>query len=376
MATRLRDVQYHVLLYAPDVAGGPGLLKADLTPYVLNLIWQKGLNLAGMTAFTLVRDNPVLDQIAWMVDHVKVIREDDRGTATVLAGRMVKPQYGSSDVVCLAWSYMAFLQLSRTGYNVEYPEKLLGTEIVAVEWNLAKTVADSPLAFVATGAIEDPLGLDGVTPIKTNEDFGVNLFNRLFAFFQIAEMGMANTSNTVMFGISDAVPHTFTFLRNGGTARDLELIYPGNLADHDYQPGYDLIRNDRATAISNEDGTDAEYAVTDPASIATYRRLQDALTLRTLMGLAANAVEADQVKEGMARLLKEGIRLPKSLMLWPRAGLLSPGVNVALGDTVGVRLRNEAGGTVLAGRARLIQMASAWTPGSGELLQMQVRGVD
>lgn len=376
MATRLRDVQYHAFLYAPGSGGGPGALKADLTPYLLNLIWQKGLNLAGMAAFTLVRGNPLIDSIDWMVDHVKVFREDDKGTATILAGRMVKPQYSSGDVVCLAWNYVAFLQLSRTGYNVEYPNKKLGTEVVSPEWSYAKTVADSPLEFVVTGTIENPLALDGTTEITTNEDFGVSMFNRLFAFFQIAEMAMSNTPNTVIFGISDTAPHTFSFLRNGGTARPMLLTYPGNLADHDFQPGYDLIRNDRATVVTDADGAEEEYAVTDATSIATYRRLQDALTLKTMLGLSAAAEEADQVKEGMARMLKEGIRLPKAVMLWPRQGLVSPGIDVELGDTVAVRLRDEGSGAVLDTRCRLVQMASAWTPGAGELIQMQVRGVD
>lgn len=376
MATRVRDVQYHAYLYAPDGSGGPGALKADLTPYLLNVIWQKGLNLAGMTAFTLVRPNPVVDQIAWMVDHIKLFREDDNGTVTILAGKMVKPQFGSGDVVCLAWNYMAFLQLSRTGYNVEYPNKKLGTEIVAVEWNLAKTAASSPLAFVATGTIEDPLAIDGVTPVTTNDDFGVVLFNRLFTFFQIAEMAMANTSNTVIFGISDTTPHTFSFLKNGGTARPLLLTYPGNLAEHDYQPGYELVRNDRATVITGADGADEPYVVEDAASIATYRRLQDALSLRTLVGLTANPVEADQVKEGMARMLKEGIRTPKNMLLWPRQGLIAPGSNLELGDTIAVRLRNEATGTLYASSARVVQMAGAWQPGAGELIQLQARGLD
>jgi hypothetical protein len=141
-------------------------------------------------------------------------------------------------------------------------------------------------------------------------------------------------------------------------------------------PGHDLIRNDRATVITDTDGADALYAVTDPTSIGTYRRLQDAVTPKTLMGLNSALPEADQLKEAMARMLKEGIRLPKSLVLYPRVGLISPFLNVDLADTVTVRLANESNGSLLAGTARVIQMAGAWSPSAGEALSLQVRGLD
>lgn len=377
MATRVRDIQYHARVYAADGNGGPGTLKYVLTPDMLNVVWQKGLNLAGMFAFTIARENPKLDGIAWMSDHIKVWREDE-ATTLIFAGKVVKPQYGATDVICLCWSYLAFLQLSRTGYNTEYPIKKIGTEIVSPEWAAAKNAASSPLGFVTTGTIENPVGTNGSTEITTNDDFGMTLFNRLFVFFQLAEMGMSNTTNSIVFEITDETPHTFNFWKNRSVASGLaHLMFPGNLSWHSYMPGQDLLRNDRATVISNAtSGEDEVYVVEDAASISSYRRLQDAVTPKTLMGLSSSTVEADQLKEAMGRLLKEGIRLPKSVLLMPRQGLARPGVNINVGETVRVRLQNEGSGTLLDSTCRVVQLAGAWTPTSGEVIQIQARGLD
>lgn len=377
MTTRLRDVQYHVLVYSPDGSGGPGAPKLELTPDVLNVVWQAGLNLPEMCAFTIARENAKLDQMAWLSDHVKVFREDALGVTPLFAGKLVKPTYGEADAVVMAWDYKAFLQLSRTGYNVLYPSKNLGTQVVSPEWVIAKGAANSPLGFVTTGTIEDPLALDGVTPIKTNDQFGVNLFNRLYTFFQIAEMAMANTSNTVAFEITRTLPHTFNFWKNKGSASGLVLLYPGNVSSHDYSPSYDLIRNDRATVIVDPaTGTDSAYTVTDAGSIAAYGALQDAVTVKTLLGLTSTLTETDQLKQAMARLLKEGIRLPKTVTVWPRQGLVSPYANINLADTFRARLRNEGSGAVLDANLRLVAMSGAWRASYGEVIQMQGRGVD
>jgi hypothetical protein len=376
---RLHEPAYHLIVYSPGGTGGPGTAKLDLTSDLLNVVWQAGLNLPEMCAFTLARENPKIAQIAWMVDHFKLFREDASGLTTIMAGKLVKPQWSTTDVVVMGWDYKAFLQLSRTGYETMYPNKKLGTEIVSPEWTLAKTTADSPLEFVATGMIENPVGLNGTTEITTNEDFGLTMFNRLWTFFQIAEMGMANTANTVVFEITRTTPHTFNFWKNKGISSGHVLTAPGNLIEFSYDPAYEAIRNDRATIIT-DDATAGDpvtpYVVTDATSISTYRRLQDSLTVRTLMGLNSSATEADQQKEAMARLLKEGTRLPKVVTMWPRQGLVAPFRDIQLADTVRARLRDDATGALFDGTLRIIQLAGAWTPSEGEVLQIAGRGVD
>jgi hypothetical protein len=193
----LRKVQYHAVIYDPDGSGGPGAPKLELDADMLNLVWQQGLNFPGQCAFSLTRWNRKIASLNYMRDHIKVFRDTPAGTKTVFAGKIIKPSFSGRDLVVTCWDYMSFLQRSRTGFRVMYPNKKIGTEIVSPEWVLAKAVTDSPFAFVTTGTIEDPLAIDGVTAITTNSEFGVVDFDRLFLFYAMAELSMANTSNTV-----------------------------------------------------------------------------------------------------------------------------------------------------------------------------------
>lgn len=374
---RLRDVQYHAIVFAPGANGGPGAPVAEITPELLNLRWQVAQNLPGMAVFTVVRRNAKLALIEGMRSHVKIWREDARnGLVLVFAGKIAKVLPKATDAVITAWDYKALLQLSRTGYETLYPSKLIGTEIVSPEWGLAKNVDRSPLAFVTTGTIEDPLGTDGLTAIKVGDDFGLTFMNRLFVFYMLAEMAMANTANNVVMDISRTEPHTFSFLKNDGdTVTAIDFTFPGNLIDFDLDRGEELIRNDRATVIDGTNGTE-EYAVTDSTSIDAYRRLQDAVSPRTLVGETTGTTETDQTKAIMARLLKEGIRSPKTMLLQVRQDEFTPFSDLSVGDKVRVSLRDEDSGNLYTGTVRVTAFAAAWAPGAGELLQVQARGVE
>jgi len=375
--TLLRDPSYHAIVYSPDANGGPGAPKLELDRDILNLVWQQTMNLPGLAAFSLGRYNSKLASIAWMQDHIKIVREDARATKTVFAGKLVKPDFGTSDVIVRCWDYFAFLQRSRTGFRTLYPSKKIGTEIVSPEWTAAKAVSNSPFAFVADGTIEDPLGADDVTPIKTNADFGVVDFNRLFVFYTLAEMAMANTDHNVVVEITREAPHTFNLWKDRSAQRTAyHFAFPGNLVGLSYQPGYDQYRNDLATVISDGAGSDSEYVVTasDVATTA-YRRLQDAVALQTLLG-ATGATEADQGKSALERLLKEGTRIPALVGLQPRQGELTPFDGWDLGDTFRVTVQKaDRSGDEHDGYLRAISVGAAWLPGAGELVQLYARGV-
>ena len=373
---RIRNVQMHVLVYAPDASGGPGSAKMELTPEVLWLTWQRAQNLPGQVAFTLARPSAKLADIDWMEDHIKLFREDANGTETIFAGKLVKPMIEADDVVCLAWDYKAFLQLSRTGYRTLYPEKLIGSEIVSPEWTAAKAVDTSPFTFVTTGTIQDPLGTDDLTAIKVSKGFGVAMFNRLLTFYQLAEMAMANTSHNVVFEITHETPHTFNFWKDYGSSfTAIDFCYPGNLAFYQYDTGHDALRNDRSTIITTTGGGTEEYNLDDDTSVASYRRLQDAVALRTLVGITTGTTETDQTKAGLARLLVEGIRLPKQFILYPRQGEFSPYYHFGEGDKVKVTLRADDGTTDHDGEVRVTALAGAWSPQGGESLAIYGRGM-
>lgn len=374
---RLRTVQYHVIVFGQDANGGPGTPLCEITPETLNLRWQVAQNLPGMAVLTMVRPNSKLALIDGMKTHIKVWRESAGGTDLIFSGKIAKVMPKAADAIILAWDYKALLQLSRTGYMTLYPSKKIGTEIVSPEWTAAKTVGTSPLAFVTTGTIENPLGSNGTTEITVNADFGLVLFNRLFTFYNLAEMAMANTDNNVVFDISRTEPHTFSFLKNKGTTiTGLDFTFPGNLIDFDYDKGEEGIRNDRATVITGTAGDEA-YVVEDATNISEYRRLQDAVSPSTLVGETTGTTETDQTKAIMARLLRVGIRTPRSVVMTPRQNEFRPFVDIDLGDKVRATVINDdETGARFNGSVRVTAFSAAWSPSAGELIAVAARGPD
>jgi hypothetical protein len=371
----LRRIQYHAIVYDPDASGGPGSPKLELDSDMLNVVWQQGLNFPGQAAFSMTRYNRKLGSISWMRDHIKIFRESPAGAKTVFAGKLIKPGYSSRDVTITCWDYASFLQRSRTGFRIMYPEKKIGTEIVGPEWALAKAVTDSPFAFVATGTIEDPLALDGVTPVKTNSEFGVVDFDRLFLFYAMAELSMANTSNTVSFEITRESPHTFNFWKNRSVQRTNYAFHDAVLIDYDYSGNQDQIQNDIATIIVDPTtGQQAEYSLVDTGSSALYRRLQSAVTIKTLFGITSGTTATDQQKAALARMLTVSSTPPNLVVAFPRQGEFDPFVNCDLGDSFRTTLRKaDRSGDELDSYMKWSGVAAAWTPESGELMQVFLR---
>ena len=372
---RIHDIQYHVVVFAPSATGGPGLAKYELDSDALNLVWQQAMNYPAQAAIGLARFNPKLSDLDYMRDHIKIFREDSKGLKTVFSGKIVKPNETARDSLIYAWDYASFLQLSRTGFRTLYPEKTI-EEIVDAEWALAKGVDKSPFEFVATGTTEAPLALDGTTVIKVNSQFGVVDFDRLFLFFALAEMSMANTSNTVVFEITRDEPHTFNFWKNRSAQKtNYHFTFPGNLIDYDLEDGHDQIRNDLATIILDPTtGAQVEYSLTDTTSKDLYRRLQTAVAIKTLYGISSGTTETDQQKAALARMLTVGASIPSMYTLFPRQGEITPFDGWDLGDTMRLTIqRPDKGGDATDSYRRVTGIAGAWSPFAGELLQLFVR---
>jgi hypothetical protein len=125
--------------------------------------------------FTLRQDSVHNARLLPLRTHIRISYVNDATgyKAIVFSGRLGDPSSSGDDVVWTAWNYLAELSLTRTGYRTVYPVKLLGSEIASPEWTAARTATYALLNFVTTGTIQDPLGSDGTTPIKTDARFGV-----------------------------------------------------------------------------------------------------------------------------------------------------------------------------------------------------------
>jgi len=230
--------------------------------------------------------------------------------------------------------------VSRAGFKTMYPSKKIGTEVAGVEWAAAKAAAYSPLGFVTTGTVEDPLGTDGTTPITTSPQFGTMDQMRLQLLYDLTEIGRANTVNQVTYGISRTSPHTFTFLRNAGTARDFGLALNGSVSGYRHLPNWKSYRNDIASVGLDAAGGPAEISKTDETAAAAKARRQDVFTIKTLLGISGAATEADQQQAVMARTLKSAVQQQPAVMFSLMPGFIEPFSGWDICDTVPVEVSN------------------------------------
>ncbi len=359
----------HGIVYEPDANGGPGLPKFELDGSWLNLVWQQVMNQAGQAAFSLVRTNPLFHEITWNADHIGIFRESSAGVAQVFAGKLWKPSTGPRDIICYCQDYMAYTAKSRCGWGVQYPLKKIGTEVIAPEWDLAKNADHSLFAFVATGTIQNPLAVNGVTEMTTNSYFGVALQNRLLLFYTLCESAMANTGNVVIWEITRTAPFTFNFWANRSTQRtNWASTYPGNLADFvgDLTSGPEA--NDLATPLDDGSGEQySPYTLTDDASIAIYRRLQEAVGLTSLVGTTVGGPETDQAQASLARLLNEKLRSIGMLTEYPAQGAIDPFIGWNLGDlNRSSYQKGDRSGDLYDGYLLDVGVAATWSPSNGE----------
>jgi hypothetical protein len=163
------------------------------------------------------------------------------------------------------------------------------------------------------------------------------------------------------------------FCKNRCVARtNYHFSYPGNLFDYDLDSGHDHIVNDLATVIADPTtGAQVEYALSDPASIASYRRLQDATSIKTLFGLNSGTTESDQQKAALARLLTIAAAIPRTVTVFPRQGELTPFDGWDLGDSFDITLQKaDRSGDSLDASMKITGIGGSWAPEAGELLQV------
>jgi hypothetical protein len=326
-----------VELFDSGAKFGPGTRLCELW-HSRNVGWSSYDRVAGKGFLTLAQNDSALAYCIPMTTHIRMTRVGTNNV-TVYEGVLSEPASTEDDVVWSAEDYLSLLALSRSGYRTLYPEKLLGSEIIAAEWALAKNATSSPLGFVFTGTIEDPLGDDNATPIKTDTQFGTLDQNRLRLFYDLAEMGRANTDNHVSFGISRDT-HAFTFLGNQGTTRGFGLDLNGRVVSYTHVPNWAAYRNDLATIAQDPDGGAEEVIVKDDAAAAVKGRRQDLFAIQTLLGLADATTETGQQAAAAARQLHRGLNPIPALQLQLLEGSLDPLDGWDVGDKAPVSIVN------------------------------------
>lgn len=341
--------EYAIELFNSDATFGPNTKLGEIWD-ARNIGWSRYDRLSGKAFFTLAQTSPALALLVPLTTHVAIYRIAAGSQVLVYRGIVADTNSTGDDVVVDCWDYVSLLSVSRSGFKTLYPTKKLGSEIVSPEWVAAKSATNSPLGFVTTGTIEDPLGADEVTFIKTNTQFGTLDQTRMQLFYDLTEMGRANTVHHTTFEID--LNNTFNFWKNRGSASTMALVLGGNISDYQYQAGWTRYRNDIATIGTGSAGGASEIVSTNAGEIASKGLRQDVATLKTLAGISGGTTEADQQKAALDRMLRKLYQQQPGLAVRAERGKLEPFVGFSLNDTVSLEIAN--GNDLITGVRRVI----------------------
>lgn len=329
-------------VFADSTGHGPGACVGIIND-AQRIGWSWYSRYPAPLYFTLPQHSASNQLLVPGLSHLKATYYDpaDGYSAVIWTGRILEPDESANDVVWTAYSYLAELALSRTGYSVKYPSKKIGSEVVTPEWERdessgkfenygAKVQTNSLLAHVATGTIQNPLDTAGTASMLTDPKFGVIDVPRLLLFFDLTEIGRANTDNNVTFEITRTPPATFNFWRNRGTAiTSRVLTFPADIIDYRRVRGIAAIRNDLAT-IGTKGGSSTEIV----ARVASgdyghtlFGRRQDVFTIRTLSGypnISKTEAQEDAQTKITKRAVAEAAKPARNLMVRLREGAFRP----------------------------------------------------
>lgn len=349
---------------------GPSTVKAILHD-AIKIGWSQYSRFPSSAFFTLPQRSVHNATIVAGLDHIRVWYVNDAvgyGPELVFAGRVGDPNESGDDVIWTAWSYVAELALSRTGYEVYYKSKQIAT-VVTDEWSRdeasgkfanygAKARGDSLLAHVATGTIQNPKASDGSAEMLTDPSFGVIDVPRLLLMYDLSEIGRANTTQNVTFEITHALSPTFNFWRNRGSlVTGAVLTYPGIIKDYRYVPGVLDIRNDLAT-IGTKKGKNVEVVsevTSGTYGITSFGRRQDTFAIKTLSGypkLGSDASKSSAQVSITQRAAKEAASLTRALQLDVRHQFFLPFDGWDIEDTIPVEI--SEGRTALDAAYRIV----------------------
>lgn len=361
--------EYCVELYDSGATFGPNTKVAEIWD-ALTVGWSRYDRLSGKAFFSLPQTSRSLSAIVPLLTHIAIWRISPTADTLVYRGAIMDTDNAGDDVVVSAYDYLSLLALSRSGFKTLYPTKAIGSEIVSPEWTLAKNATSSILGFVTTGTIQDPLGTDGSTVIKTNAQFGTMDQTRLQLLYDLSEMGRANTANHVTFEID--LSNTFNFWKARTNVATTAFVLNGNISDYHYLPGWSRYRNDLATIGVGGAGGAAEITSVNAAGVTAKGLRQDVTTLTTLAGVAGGTTEADQQKAALDRALVKMTQQQSGLSLRVMRGKVEPYIGFTLNDLVPVEISN--GVDTITGNRRVIGLRAVFSE-AGEDVDITVSAV-
>lgn len=209
------SAKYRIQLWSADIASSGGGGFDTLVHEFENakeLGWAYYLNDVGEAFFTLNQSDPKIDGLRSYMPHGHVVylRDDE----VVWRGYLAEYEARSDDVVFYAYSYAGKLFTLQTGWNQTWTDTEVG-DIASALWTRAKSdITYSPLGFVTTGTIQDPVTTSGGSTAIVLPSYKAFYKRILFAFRELTAIATSDTSNVCYFELahtSDPTDHDITF---------------------------------------------------------------------------------------------------------------------------------------------------------------------
>jgi len=357
-------LEYCIELFDGSGSGrGPGSKIAELWD-ARNIGWSRYDRLPGKAFATLYQTSEALSLLDPLVTHVRITRVGS-SNVEVYNGQFIDYAAQGDDVVLTFYDYITLFSTSLCDYRTMYATKLLGSEIVSPEVAIALINYESPLGFVTVGTIEDPLGTDDATPIKTNAQFGTLLQPRLQLLYDLSEMGRANTDHWVTYEISRTAPFTFNFRRDAGTTSGIGLVLNGTVSDYSYLPNWTSYRNLLSSVGLNSTGGTGKINKGSATEMDVRGMRHDVATIGTLLGIVGAATEADQQQAALSQLLYKSLNRRVVFMARLVPGSLEPFTGWDIPDKVTMEISN--GTDSLSGWWRIVGVRALYTEAGEDL---------
>lgn len=219
------SVTYRVQIYgfADTTTYGVGSLLAEFEN-AKNVGWGEYLNDVPEAFFTVNQDDPKVQLIRPYKGraHVRIYRNAD----LVFGGWLGEFDANDDDVVVYAYGYLAATYWMVSDWNTQHKDVQIDTIVSALWTRIKTTLTNSLLGWVTTGTIEAPVTTSGGSTAIVLPYYAMYYKRALFAFRELAAIGMSDTTNTVVFEITPS--GTFNFWKNRGQDRPEVLFELGD----------------------------------------------------------------------------------------------------------------------------------------------------
>lgn len=200
-----------------------------------NIGWAKYLNDVPEAFFTVSQDDPALSLITRGNDigkaHVTIIRDDE----AVWRGFMGEHEATERDVIFYNYGYVAHLYWLVSTWNMSWKNEEVG-DIVSDLWTRAKSgIPDSPLAWVSTGTIQNPVTTSGGSTALELPSYKLYYKRILHTLKELTAVATSDTTNICYFEIdhsTDPTVHTntFNFWKDRSALSSIVLKWEHNIA--------------------------------------------------------------------------------------------------------------------------------------------------